>query len=313
LAEATKETIGSFDLLHLAAVWQPLSIAVRRAAVKSECPYVLAPHGSLDVWPVKYKRLKKLLYYLFAERKTIRLASGISFCSQMELDGSSHFARKGQKLCNIPNGLNFSRWVRDVEKADHWRAEVGIPGDTYLYLSVGRLHYKKGLELAIRALAPMRGENWRLALVGNDEDGTAVKLTRQVKDLGLSDHVSFHPTVSPDILPAIYSAADLFVLPSYHENFGMVVLEAVACGCPVLVSDEVGVSRELSEIKGVAVRKRDVVLWSEALKSAYSRSYEFKTCSGDRNELERRFSIESCALKMKTYYDSVITCQERSH
>ena len=307
LAEATKETIGSFDLMHLAAIWQPLSIAVRRSAVANGCPYILAPHGSLDAWPIRYKRLKKFLYYLFAERKTIRLASGISFCSQMELHGSSHFAREGQKLCNIPNGLNFSHWVRNVEKAKQWRATIGIPNDTFLYLSVGRLHHKKGLELAIRALTPMRGKDWHMALVGNDEDGTGIKLARQVQYLGLSDQVSFHPTVSPDLLPAIYSASDLFVLPSYHENFGMVVLEAVACGCPVLVSDQVGVSGELSKIKGVAIRKRDIALWSDALRCAYNGDDEFKTRPGDRNELERRFSIESCAQQMRAYYTSVIS------
>ena len=309
LVKKVLETIGNFDLLHLAAVWQPLSIEVRRAAVKAGCPYILAPRGSLDAWPVKYKRWKKLLYYMLVERNTIRMASGISFCSQMELEGSSHFARKGQLLCNIPNGLNFAQWKRNAKGARQWRAEVGIPEDVFLILSVGRLHYKKGLELAIRALAPLRERNWHMVLVGNDEDGTGAKLLRQVKDLGIANQVSFFPTVSPLMLPAIYSAGDLFILPSHHENFGNVVLEAVACECPVLVSDQVGVAGELAGTKGVAVRKRDVALWRQALRSAFDGDDEFKAYPGDRNELERRFSIDTCARNMLSYYQKVISAK----
>jgi glycosyltransferase involved in cell wall biosynthesis len=129
---------------------------------------------------------------------------------------------------------------------------------------------------------------------------------RQANDLGLADQVSFHPTVSPDVLPAIYSAGDLFVLPSYHENYGNVVLEALACECPVLVSDQVGVAGELGGIQGVGVRKRDLTLWTEALTNALNGGEEFKVHTGDREELERRFSVHNAARKMREFYRVVI-------
>jgi glycosyltransferase involved in cell wall biosynthesis len=306
LTRKTRESIRDFDLMHLAAVWQPLSLGVRRAAVEAGCPYVLQTHGSLDVWPRRQKRWKKLLYYLFFERQNVRLAAGISYTSKMEMAGSSRFARRGQELCAIPNGVNFAQWARDAEGGRRWRADIGIPKDTYLYLSVGRLHFKKGLELVVRALAPLRGRDWHLAFVGDDGDGTKANLVRQASDLGLTDQISFHSTVSESRLSAIYSAGDLFVLPSYHENFGNVVLEALSCGCPVFISDQVAILEYLAGIKGVVVRKRDIGLWSEVLERALSRGDDLKTSMDDRDELERRLSVSDSAHKMMEFNSRVI-------
>jgi glycosyltransferase involved in cell wall biosynthesis len=306
LTKRTKETIGQFDLMHLAAVWQPLSIGARRAAVKAGCPYVLALHGSLDPWSRTHKRWKKLLYYLLVELQNIRLATGVLYTSQMELKGSSLHVRKGQEFCIIPNGVSFAQWDRDDEGAAQWRAELGISPNTFLYLSVGRLHFKKGLELVVRALAPLRQRNWHLAFVGNDEDGTKAKLVRLASDLGLTDQVSFHSTVSENRLPAIYSAGDLFVLPSYHENFGNVVLEALACGCPVIISDQVAIREYLVGIKGVVVRKRYISLWSEVLERALSKGDDLRTNADDRVELEHRFSISDCARKMMEFNSRIV-------
>jgi glycosyltransferase involved in cell wall biosynthesis len=99
-------------------------------------------------------------------------------------------------------------------------------------------------------------------------------------------------------LPAIYSAGDLFVLPSYHENFGNVVLEALSCECPVLISDQVAILEYLEGISGVVVRRRDLSLWSSALEDALFRRNEFRTRKDDRIELEERFSVNRCARSM---------------
>ncbi len=306
LIRKTRDTIREFDLLHLAAIWQPLSLGVRRAAVEAQCPYVLKTHGSLDEWSRKFKRLKKSLFYLLVERKNIDLASGIAFNSPMEFAASSRIARRGQELCTISNGLDFTRWARNVEGGKEWRAKLRLASDTYLYLSVGRLHLVKGLELAVRALVPLRGKNWHWAIVGDDADGTKAKLARQTRALGLADQISFHPATPPHQLPALYSAGDLFVLPSLHENFSNVVLEALSCECPVLMSDQVGVYGYLSGIKGVVVRKRDLSMWSQALKSALDGKEEFETSEDDRDDLEQRFAIKNCASRMIEFNNRVL-------
>jgi glycosyltransferase involved in cell wall biosynthesis len=301
LTKAASEVIHNFDILHLAGVWQPAILGVRRVAVKAGCPYFVSLHGALDEWPRRQKRIKKLIYYFLAEKWNIGCAAGVWFTSLMEMRESSHYFRQDQIWCQIVNGLDLNAWSRDVDAGKQWRAEAGIPQDRYLFLSVGRLHKVKGIELALRAIAPLRSQNWHFALVGNGEDGTKEKLGRLVRDLRLDDRVSFCPAVAGNRLQAVYSAANLFVLPSYHENFGNVVLEALACQCPVLISDKVGVYAELDGISGVQVRERDVRLWTEAMNDAVAGKEEFIASSKDRGELVQRFSVENSARKMRRF------------
>jgi glycosyltransferase involved in cell wall biosynthesis len=302
LTRATRETISEFDLMHLAGVWQPSSVGVRRATVAAGCPYVISLHGALDEWPRRQKRFKKLAYYWLAERRNIRLASAIRVTSQMELEWSQKFAGPGQRMHVIPNGIDLQSWSRDEEGGKDWRERVGIPPDTFLFLNVGRLHRKKGLELAIEALVPLRTRKWHMAFVGDDDDGTGSSLRKLVGDLRIAQQISFHPTVPMSKLRAIYSAADLFLLPSHHENFGNVVLEALVCNCPVLMSDQVAICRDLAGISGAAVRKRDVSEWTVALEGALDRREEFKASIRNRSELDRRFSVRNSARKMMEFH-----------
>lgn len=300
------------DLMHLAGVWQPLNIGVRRAADETGCPYVLSFHGALDEWSWEQKRLKKVLYYLLAERANIRSAAGIRYTSQMELDWSKRYASRDQEQRIVPNGIDFHSWYRNADAAKQWRAEAGIPGDCFLFLSAGRLHRGKNLQLALEALARLRTRKWHLAFVGKDEDGTGANLAKHARDLGFADRVSFHRTVPENKLPAIYSAGDLFVLPSHHENFSNAVLEALACQCAVLISDQVVIGGDLQGISGVQIRKRDVSLWSDAMASALERKDEFIADPADRPELERRFSISNCASQLIQFHRSVLARSRRN-
>jgi glycosyltransferase involved in cell wall biosynthesis len=310
LTEAARERIREFDLLHLAGIWQPSSIGVRRASVAAGVPYVVSFHGALDLWPRRQKRLKKFVYYMFAERSNIRNAEAIRVTSRMELEWSRKFARPGQEIRVISNGIDLASWQRVSESAGRWRTDVGISPKSFLFLNVGRLHRKKNLELAIQALASLHSREWHMAFVGDDEDGTGVKLERMACELGIKDKISFHPTIPSHALPAVYSAADLFLLPSHHENFGNVVLEALVCECPVLISDQVGIWPDLDGIRGVAVRERELSTWTKALADAMNGETEFKICRNDRDELDRRFSIKTAARKMMDFHCGVL---ERVH
>lgn len=306
LTREAEKRAGEFDLMHLVGVWQPSIIGVRRAAVRAGLPYVVAPRGALGPWSLRHKRLKKLLYYRMFERKNVDFAQGILYTSRMELSECSHFARFGQEQQIVPNGIDFSAWIRDPAAGSQWRLESRIASDTFLFLNAGRLHTKKNLHLLIHALGELSERKWHLAFVGKDEDGTATQLQRQADALGVRDRVSFHPTVAEHRLKAVYSAADLFVLPSHHENFCNAALESLACGCPVLISDQVAIGGDLHGIRGVQVRKRDVSAWSDALASAVAGRDGFLTNPADRQELERRFSIKNCASQLIQFHQSVL-------
>jgi len=110
---------------------------------------------------------------------------------------------------------------------------------------------------------------WHLVIVGNDDDGSGEELIKQLGQHGLGDRITQLPSQPAPTLGAIYNAADMLLLPSRHENFGNVVVEAMACGCSVLISDQTGVGGDV--LHGApscfgAVLERDPKYWAEWLK-----------------------------------------------
>jgi len=173
-------------------------------------------------------------------------------------------------------------------------------------LNVGRLHHKKGLDLLPQALAPLRHLNWRMVFVGGDDDGTKAKLQQKFESVNLSDKVIFLERCEPKDLPAIYSAANLFLLPSRHENFGNVVIESLACGCPVLISDKVGMHHEVAQsgMGGVCPRITDD--WTRTIREFLENSSDlFKV--NTRKWIQAKFSMDETSREMLSYYISEIS------
>ncbi|MBF0280753.1 MAG: glycosyltransferase, partial [SAR324 cluster bacterium] len=249
MESAVRRRAKEFDIIHITGVWQRTSFAACQAAKSNGIPYVVSPRGALGPYSWQQKRVKKTIYYWLKERFNVKNALGIHYTTEQEKDECGHLKLPGKPFV-IPNGFDFENWLPNSEKASQWREEHGFNSDSFLMLNVGRLHHKKGLDLLPIALAPLRGLNWRLVFVGNCEDDTKTRLNENFKTYGLLEHVRFLDLEKPEKLPAIYSAANLFLLPSRHENFGNVVVEALACCCPVMISAEVGLHREV-ETAGV--------------------------------------------------------------
>ena len=173
---------------------------------------------------------------------------------------------------------------------------------------MGRLHHKKGLDLLPEALAPLQKLNWQMIFVGGDDDGTKAKLKSQFQAANLSDQVRFLNACEPKQLPAIYSAANLFVLPSLHENFGNVVLEALACGCPVLISDKVGLHNEVAEAAVGWVRSRTAREWTNTISELMQTPSKLQSVTSEaRAWVESVFSVEKTALQMANHYINILS------
>jgi glycosyltransferase involved in cell wall biosynthesis len=145
----------------------------------------------------------------------------------------------------LPNPLNLSQLQPDPALRERGRRQLGIAEGMPLLLVCGRQHHKKGLDLLPEVLATQRQHPWQLLLVGADDDGSGAALQRRLRQLGLEDRLLRRPTLPATELAGIYNAADLLLLPSHHENFGNVVVEALACGCAVAISERTGVAGDL--------------------------------------------------------------------
>ncbi len=158
-----------------------------------------------------------------------------------------HYGASQDKIAIIPCGVNLDLF-KPVDK-ETARQELGLDHQKVI-LFVGRIDPLKGLEHLLGALTYMDGEKPPLLMiVGGDEysQGQVHRLQRMAKELRIEDRVSFIGSVAQDKLPLFYSAADVCAIPSYYESFGMVALESLACGTPIVASDVGGMRYMVSQ------------------------------------------------------------------
>ena len=239
-----------YDIVIVNGIWQFHSFGVWRALRNSSIPYVVFTHGMLSPWfKRKYplKHLKKWLYWPWAEYRVLRDAKAVLFTS----DEERLLARRSFWLYS----------VRERVSSYGTAAPVGNPAtDTLTFferfsslrgkrivLFMGRLHEIKGCDLALYAFADQCGSDATLHLVfcGPDSYGVQPKLERLSAELGIAERVTWTGMVDGDLKRGAFCSADVLLLPSHQENFGMVVAEALARSLPVLISNKVNIWREI--------------------------------------------------------------------
>jgi len=227
--------LRAFDLVHIHGLYRfPVTYAAwnaRRAAV----PYLVSPHGSLDPFLYRQSRYSlplKRIYELLLDFPNLNQASAIHYTSSEEAKRAAFLNLRARRII-IPIGIDWESYMR-LPGAGSFRRNLGLCEDTPLVLFLGRINFKKGLDLLVPAFAWVLKElpNTRLALVGPDNEGYGSKFRRWCAEHGIEDKVFFVDHLGPTAVKEAYVDADVFVLPSYTENFGMTVVEAMACGCP---------------------------------------------------------------------------------
>lgn len=212
------------DIVHDHGLWLPLHGAVALAARQQGVPLVLSPKGMAMPWALRYKRWKKRLTWWAYQRWIMRQAVLLHATSAAEVEA---FRALGltQPIAMVPYGVDIPGTLPVPQQN---------AGRTALFLS--RLHPKKGLPVLLDAWATLQPTGWRLVLVGPDERGHRAALEEQVRTLGLQQNVQFEGPVPDAEKWQWYADADLFILPTYSENFGIVVPEALAAGTPALTT-----------------------------------------------------------------------------
>ena len=302
LEAAVRERVREFDVVHITGVWQPTSVAACRVCELAGIPYIVSPRGALSPYSFTQKPWKKWPFWWLRERRNCDRATAIHYTSVMEKRECVGL-RLMAKAFVVPNAIDLSAWTHDADAGQAWRASLGrqeVSTEAKILLYAGRQHHKKGLDLLPGALSGLTGVNWHLVLLGDDEDGSGSALAAAMAERSLGGRVTFLPATGSSGLRAAYSGANLFLLPSRHENFGNVAIEALACGCPVLLSDGVGVADQVLDLAGVEVAARDAVLWGKALGKALASPIPPR-----RDEIIARFSIEVVAGAMCAIYEEL--------
>lgn len=230
---------GDYDIAHIHALFSPISSAAATVCRWRSLPYLLRPLGTLDPADLRKKRRLKQLYAAVLEQPNLAGAAAIHFTSQQEADISHRFGVTTPGVV-LPLGVNP---LPPLTTPQTVRDRYSIPPDRPLLLFMSRLDPKKGLDLLLPALEQLQAEglDFHLLLCGaNPQDRAYEQAIRQrFAESTVGDRVAATGYVAGEDKIALIQAADLFVLPSYYENFGIAVAEAMLAGLPVVISDQV--------------------------------------------------------------------------
>lgn len=248
---------GDYDRVIVNGLWQHQSFAVWRQFAGSSTPYYVFPHGMLDPWFKKtfpLKHLKKWLYWPWAEYRVLRDAAAVIFTSEEErVQARKSFWLYRARERVSPLGIATPPPV-PAEAKENFLAQYPQLRDTRVLLFLGRLHPKKGCDMLIDALP--RDSDMSLVLAGPDQIDWARELRARVH-VDLVPRVVFTGMLEGEMKQGAFAVADAFILPSHQENFGMSVVEALAAGVPVLISDRVNIWREIEGDRAGYVEKDD--------------------------------------------------------
>lgn len=237
---------GEFDILHCHTMGR-MAATVRAAAKQLHVPYIMTLHGGyFDVPPAELQQMMKpmkgtipygnIIDRILGRRvDALKLANGIVCVGENELQpAKEHFPDK--PVIHLPNGVNY-KYFHNYSGSDFCK-QAGIPQERKILLCVSRIDYQKN-QLMLPEVLALLGEPWHLVFIGAPTAEWYVdKLREKIRLMNLTDRVTILNGVPPDspMLPAAYHTASAFLLPSLHEPFGIVVLEAWSAGAPVIVS-----------------------------------------------------------------------------
>lgn len=301
LAGNLAEALGRFgtpDLIHDNGIWMPHNHQIARTARKRGIPRMVSLRGMLEPWAINHRKWKKKLAWALFQGRDLRTAQLLHATAEIEEINARALGLPGP-YCVIANGVALPHHSTGKRPAPAPRGER-----TALFVS--RVHPKKGLPMLVRAWHRLAPKGWRLVIAGPDEDGHAAEIQSLVDSLCLGDQISLIGPIYGAEKEALFRSADLFVLPTYSENFGIAIAEALAYEVPVLTTR--GAPWEVLETHGCGwwVDPTEKAVLS-GLDAAIGLSDEARREMGRKGSamVAERFDWGSIAMQFKQHYQAL--------
>ena len=292
---------GEFDVIHVHALFSYASLVGAILARRAGVPYILRPHGTLSTWGMKHRRpwLKNLSFRLI-ESSLLKHAEAVHYSTEQEAAEAEQWGQRHELLV-APNPVELYEDSRRIVP----RSATFSGRTVVLFLS--RIDPIKGLDLLLPAFARVRRNHPAavLMIAGDGDPEFVASMRQQSTSLGLDDGILWTGFVAAEEKRAAFRDADLFVLPSYSENFGVAVVEAMAAGLPVIVSEGVGIHNMISEAQAGLVIKCSVDDLAAALDRALSDAGLRRRMGANGAELAKRFEPRAVALQLSRFYERI--------
>lgn len=311
LASWLKAHVADFDLVHIHAVFSHACLAAARASYQLGQPYVVSPHGTLDPWSMRQKPVRKWLMWHLGARRMLACAAAVHYTTRDEerLAEASLGLSRGVV---VPLGLDLTNYAGPATPG-HFRTQFGLGQQPYV-LVLSRLHPKKRLGPLIDAFLEVTRRaslrQWRLVIAG---DGDPTYKAQLLKKVGAASHADEGRVIfagwlgGTDKLNALYGAS-LMALPSLQENFGISVVESLACGVPVLLSTQVNLAEDVVNADAGWVVALDHTSLTSGLAEAMGNLDELtRRGRAGRQLVVDRFSWPAVATQLVDLYSTIVT------
>ena len=299
LTVALKNKLKNFDLIYLSAVWNyPTAIAAHYCR-KYKKPYIVSVRGTLYPFTIRKKAWKKWLYYKLITRNDLKMASAIHYTTQDEMEKCHSSLDLKNRAFIAPNIVDLSEGA-DSPPRNKFRNQYQISEDKKIILFLGRIHWIKGLDTLIPAFARVLEKEPRaiLVLAGGDDNGYKKIIEELIKKYNLGRNIIFTGMIIGKEKLAALEDSDVFVLPSYSENFGQAVVESMACGVAVVVTKNVGIAPSIKQADaGIVIDKDEKQLAEAILKILANPSLAKEMGQRGRHLVETEFSSSAVSDK----------------
>ena len=248
--------VGNYQIVHIHALFSHAAVAAAYWAKRRGVPYIVRPLGTLNHWGMENRRpWLKWLSYRLIEHRVLENAALVHYTSEQEREEAARLGARTRSAV-IPNPV---REPGAPASAGKFRARHPELKGRQIILFLSRFDRKKGLDLLLPAFASVRKQFSAAVLVlAGDGDRQLVEALRlRAHQLGIAEDIYWPGFLQGEEKAAALADADVFVLPSYSENFGIAVTEAMAAGCPVVVTDQVAIHTDIATANAGIVVKCD--------------------------------------------------------
>lgn len=256
--EKFESALGAVDVVHLHTPWEVSNLQLSALLHRKRIPYVVSVHGMLDDYSMRQKGIKKRAYLLLGGRRLFRNASAVHFTAEAEREQARPWI-PGKYLSVVQAcAMDLAPYENLPGPGPAIAAFPQLDTSRQKLLFLSRLHPKKGVDLLLRAAYLLKSQGFLvdLLIAGPGDEDYVVELKQLAKQLGIIDSTHFLGMVRGSVKLSLYQLADVFVLPTHQENFGLVLPEALACGTPVVTTRGTDIWRELAAAGAMIVENQ---------------------------------------------------------